>query len=120
LLRKVMKQVAAWGFAACSAAGYLPRGKLREACERFGIAYSTAANAVMVCKKFESSLRKEDLDFTHHLFVASSPDATLLLTWASDNKATVEELRTEKKRRSVTGLAILFRTRFLNRFNPLT
>jgi hypothetical protein len=103
LLHKVRKQVVAWGFAACSAAGYLPRGKLKDACQRFGIAYSTAANAVMVCKKFESSNRLELLGFKHHMYVAGDEDATELLTWAADNEATVEELRTEKKRRSVTA-----------------
>jgi hypothetical protein len=93
-----------WGFAACSAAGYLPRGKLKDACQRFGIAYSTAANAVMVCKKFESSNRLELLGFKHHMYVAGDEDATELLTWAADNEATVEELRTEKKRRLYLGL----------------
>jgi len=36
-----------------------------EACERFGIAYQTAAQAVRVCKDFES-WRQRQLSFAHH------------------------------------------------------
>ena len=56
-----------------------PRGKLAEACERFGIAYQTAANGVRVCKAFESSRRREELTFGHYESVANHPDAPDLL-----------------------------------------
>jgi site-specific DNA-methyltransferase (adenine-specific)/site-specific DNA-methyltransferase (cytosine-N4-specific) len=79
--------------------GYLPRGKLDEACERFGIAYKTAANAKAVCSKIESSRRREDLGFHLHAEVAGRSDAPELLEWASKKEATVKELREEKKRR---------------------
>lgn len=81
--------------------GYVQRGKLAEACERFGIAYGTAANAASVARAFpESSLRREDLEFAHHQAVANHPDATFLLDWAESNGASVKELREEKQRRS--------------------
>lgn len=51
----------------------------REACERFGIAYRTANQAVYVCKAFESSTRVEHLSWKHHQVVANRDDAGELL-----------------------------------------
>ena len=48
--------------------GYLPRGKLDEACERFGIAYDTASRAKTVCSKVESRLRSRDLSWHRRAF----------------------------------------------------
>lgn len=59
--------------------GYLPRGKLREACEIFGIEISTARNAALVCRQFERSLRKDDLTFTHHAFAATKLNVSVVL-----------------------------------------
>lgn len=90
--------------------GYVERGRLAEACERFGIAYSTAADAASVAKAFpECSLRNEHLEFNHHRAVAplmrSSDDcsdlhaklkreaAERLLAWAAETGATVKQLR---------------------------
>lgn len=81
--------------------GYIERGKLDEACERFGVAYQTAANAKWVCENFESSARAEQLSFKHHETVAGRADAEELLDWAARSGATVKELREEKKRRAI-------------------
>lgn len=72
--------------------GYIQRGKLQEACERFGIAYKTAAMAVPVCKAFESSRRLELLTFGHHSSVANREDSAELLEWAAERQASVQEL----------------------------
>lgn len=77
--------------------GYLPRGKLDEACKRFGIEYGTAKNAVWVCSSIERSFRNDLLTFAHHMQVASRDDAHELLEWAVENEATVKELREKKK-----------------------
>ena len=54
--------------------GYVERGRLAEACERFGIAYGTAKNAAMVAAAFDKrSLRRDLLDFGHHQAVANHP-----------------------------------------------
>ncbi len=76
---------------------YLPRGKLAEACERFGIEYQTAKDAVWVCGTFERSARADLLTFKHHEAVASRPDAGELLAWAVENNASVQELRLKAK-----------------------
>lgn len=89
--------------------GYVERGRLAEACERFGIAYGTAAQAVWVASAFESSTRVEDLTFKHHEAVAplmrrvdgdSDVDikvkreaAERLMAWAVETGATVKQLR---------------------------
>jgi len=78
-------------------AGYLPRGKLGEACETFGIEYQTAKQAVRVCRAYERCVRTHHLTFTHHAVVARRPDATDLLEWAEENEASVLELRAEKR-----------------------
>lgn len=100
--------------------GYVERGKLAEACERFGIEYQTAANAASVARAFnESSSREELLDWKHHEAVASlmrcreggDPTvvqanhemATSLLKWAAETGATVKQLREEKQRRSIAA-----------------
>ena len=84
--------------------GYVERGKLAEACERFGIAYGTAANAASVARAFpESSLRSEHLEFAHHKEVANHDQAAELLAWAKETGATVKQLREEKQRRSVAA-----------------
>ena len=52
------------------------RGRLAEACERFGIAYDTAAQATRVSAAFpESCMRIQDLTFNHHQIVANHPQA---------------------------------------------
>lgn len=81
--------------------GYVERGRLAEACERFGIAYDTAAQASRVCAAFESCVRTQDLTFEHHRIVANHPQAVELLAWAEDTDATVKQLREEKKRRTI-------------------
>lgn len=73
--------------------GYVERGKLDQACERFGIAYKTAAQAAWVAGKIESSLRREHLEFGHHKEVAGRDDAADLLEWAEAEGATVKQLR---------------------------
>ena len=82
--------------------GYVKHGKLADACERFGIAYGTAANAASVARAFpKSSLRSEHLEFAHHKEVANHDQATELLAWAEANGSTVKQLREEKQRRSI-------------------
>jgi len=74
--------------------GYVERGRLAEACERFGIAYSTAAQATRVSAAFpESCNRLQHLDWTHHYVVANHPQAGELLEWAAESGATVKQLR---------------------------
>jgi DNA (cytosine-5)-methyltransferase 1 len=77
--------------------GYIERGKHKEACERFGIAYGTARNALCVANAFKLSLRSDNLSWHHHKEVANREDAAELLEWAAENKATVKELREEKR-----------------------
>jgi len=98
--KSLMWMVGDWLLAG-EASGYIDRGKLAEACERFGIAYQTAAQAVRVCKAFES-WRQRQLSFAHHREVANRPDSAELLEWASNREASVQELRHEKKRRDAT------------------
>jgi hypothetical protein len=83
--------------------GYLPRGKLDDACQVFGIAYETARKSVQVCRALESGLRRPLLGFHHHKEVANHPEATELLEWAEEKKATVKELREEKKARDAAN-----------------
>lgn len=73
--------------------GYVERGRLAEACERFGIAYKTAAQAAWVAGAFESSSRLEDLSFGHYDAVCGHPQAGELLEWAAEEGATVKQLR---------------------------
>ena len=80
--------------------GYLPHGKLDDAADKFGIEKVTAKDAKYVCGSFERSVRTDDLTFTHHKVVAGRADAPELLQWAVKTKATVKELREEKKRRT--------------------
>jgi len=81
--------------------GYVERGKLADACERFGIAYDTAAQAVRVASAFKSCRRLQHLTFGHHALVANHDQATELLEWAESNGSTVKQLREEKQRRSI-------------------
>jgi site-specific DNA-methyltransferase (adenine-specific) len=84
--------------------GYVERGKLAEACERFGIAYGTAKNAALVAAAFEERSRRSDLlDFGHHQAVANHPQAAELIEWAEAECATVKQLREEKQRRSIAA-----------------
>jgi site-specific DNA-methyltransferase (adenine-specific) len=84
--------------------GYVERGKLAEACERFGIAYDTAAQATRVAAAFpESCLRRQDLGWHHHKEVANHEQAYELLAWAEETGATVKQLRQEKQRRSIAS-----------------
>jgi hypothetical protein len=81
------------------------RGRLAEAMLRFGIEYSTAANAAWVAGKYESSARAELLSFKHYEVVAKCDDRNELIEWAMENKATVQKLREEKQRRSTAAAA---------------
>lgn len=84
--------------------GYVERGKLAEACERFGIAYQTAKDAAWVATTFpERSDRYDLLEWTHHRVAAGHPQACELLEWAAETGATVKQLREEKQRRSVAA-----------------
>jgi site-specific DNA-methyltransferase (adenine-specific) len=84
--------------------GYVERGKLSEACERFGIAYQTAKDAAWVATAFpERSSRNDLLDFSHHRAVANHEQAAELLAWAEAHGATVKQLREEKQRRSIAA-----------------
>jgi site-specific DNA-methyltransferase (adenine-specific)/site-specific DNA-methyltransferase (cytosine-N4-specific) len=84
--------------------GYVERGKLAEACERFGIAYDTALQASRVSAAFpKSCMRIQDLTFNHHQLVANHPQSGELLQWAADTGATVRQLREEKQRRSIAA-----------------
>jgi N6-adenosine-specific RNA methylase IME4 len=73
--------------------GYVQRGKLEQACERFGIAYKTAANAAFVASQFECSCRQEHLSYGHYESVAGNSKAGDLLEWAAESGATVKQLR---------------------------
>ena len=81
--------------------GYVERGKLAKACERFGIAYDTALQATRVSAAFESCTRVQDLCWKHHQAVANHKQAAELLAWAEANGSTVKQLREEKQRRSI-------------------
>jgi site-specific DNA-methyltransferase (adenine-specific) len=84
--------------------GYVERGKLDQACERFGIAYDTAAQAVRVAAAFpESCSRLQDLTWNHHQAVANHPQAAELLEWAEAEGASVKQLRDEKQRRTIAS-----------------
>ena len=83
--------------------GYVERGKLAEACERFGISYDHAAQAVRVASAFECCDRSQHLTWTHHHVVANHDQADELLVWAEENGATVKQLREEKQRRSIAA-----------------
>lgn len=84
--------------------GYVKRGRLAEACERFGIVYQTAKDAAWVATAFpERSLRNDLLEFHHHRAVANHPQAGELLEWAAETGATVKQLREEKQRRTVAA-----------------
>jgi site-specific DNA-methyltransferase (adenine-specific) len=83
--------------------GYVERGKLAEACERFGIEYQTAKNAAWVAGAFERSLRRDLLEWSHHKEVANHDQAAELLAWAEAEGATVKQLREEKQRRSIAA-----------------
>jgi hypothetical protein len=74
--------------------GYVERGKLDQACERFGIAYQTAKDSAWVAAAFpERSDRSDHLEWTHHRVVAGRDDAAELLEWAEAEGATVKQLR---------------------------
>jgi len=89
--------------------GYVQRGKLDEACERFGISYDHTAQAVRVASAFKCCDRSQHLTWTHHFVVANSPHAAELLEWAVENAdengrpASVKKLREEKKRRDIAN-----------------
>ena len=83
--------------------GYVERGKLAEACERFGIEYDSAADAARVAAAFECRDRSQLLDWSHHRVVANHPQAANLLQWAAKTEATVKQLREEKHRLSVAA-----------------
>ena len=66
------------------AGGYVERGKHKEACALFGIAYQTAKDTAYVCKSIERSRRRDLLTFTHHREVANRKDADELLDWCEE------------------------------------
>lgn len=80
--------------------GYIERGKLDAAVKKFGISYNTAAQAARVSRAFQSCLRRQDLGWHHHKEVANHPNAPELLQWASQEKATVKQLREHKREAS--------------------
>ena len=51
--------------------GYLPRGRLQDACDRFGISYSTATNAASTCRSVSESSRRRELSYSHHQEIAN-------------------------------------------------
>ena len=70
------------------------RGRLAEACERFGIAYKTAANAAFVAGKFDAqSSRCRELSWSHHEAVAGCDDRRSLIALAVSDGLTVHKLR---------------------------
>ena len=73
------------------------QGTLEDICNRFGLNYSTVANCSSVCRAVEFSRRRENLSFGHHAEVANRTDADELLDWAESNKASVQQLRAEKR-----------------------
>lgn len=79
--------------------GYLPRGKLADTEQRFGIPYQTARAAYNVCKAIKCDIRISHLPFGHHQVVAGRKDAAELLELASEQSLTVAELREAKKAR---------------------
>jgi DNA (cytosine-5)-methyltransferase 1 len=86
--------------------GYLEHGKLQETGELFGVSPATVKAAVSVCRAFERDRRLSLLTFGHHHSVANRSDAPELLEWAVKRKASVQELRQEKKRRDATQTQI--------------
>jgi hypothetical protein len=65
-----------------------------------GPTFGACANAATVCRKFETSRRREVLSFSHHLEVASldnEEDADQLLDWAEAEGATIRALREKVK-----------------------
>lgn len=81
--------------------GYLPRGTLDDACEKFGLPYSTVATAASVSRHIESSRRRELLSWGHHRQVIGRDDADELLEWCISVGASEKQLRQEKKRRDL-------------------
>lgn len=81
-----------------------------------GPTFETCQNAGSVCRKFETSRRREVLGFTHHTEVASLPaeEADVLLDWAEEplrsgnpkaKPRSTRELRMEvNKRKNVVGI----------------
>jgi N6-adenosine-specific RNA methylase IME4 len=86
--------------------GYLPQGKLAEACEQFGIAYSTATHYAATCRAFDQSCRRRQLSFNHHTEAANRDDAEELLGLAEREGLSVSGLRQEMRRRSKALAAI--------------
>lgn len=80
--------------------GYVERGKLAEACERFGVDYHHARDAARVSEAFQSEERSSLLEWSHHRVAAGHHQAAELLAWAEETRASVKQLREEKKRRS--------------------
>lgn len=60
ICRHLMWLIGDWLLAG-ETSGYLPRGKLDEACKQFGIAYETARASSNVCKAVERDIRISDL-----------------------------------------------------------
>ncbi len=99
--RRVMWHVGDWILLG-ETSGYLPRGKLPQAADRFGIKYKTAKDAAFVCRRFEKRFRHPNLSYGHHQSVASLRDndeAREVFEWAVSNGATVQLVRQEVNRR---------------------
>lgn len=69
----------------------------------FGREFKTLANAASVCRAFETSRRREVLDWSHHVEVAVLPpeEADALLDRAAKDGLSVRELRVEAMKRRV-------------------
>jgi hypothetical protein len=84
-------------------ARYGERKAMVEAGDWEGPKYQTCREAAMVCRKFETSRRREDLTFKHHREVAALPpdEADALLDWCAETPKprSTRELRSEVHRR---------------------
>lgn len=111
-LGKVERSVAWWigDWWAFGEARYGERKAIVEAEEWDGLSFQTAMNAAALCRKFETSRRRDVLSFNHHAEVAAlqPPEADVLLDWCEETIKTTgkprstRELRGEVSRRRVT------------------
>jgi len=77
--------------------GYIERGKYEQAEEITGMERKTLRNAAYVSGAIESSLRKDDLSFSHHMAVAplEPKEQAKWLNKASAEETTYRDLRDE-------------------------
>ena len=83
--------------------GYVERGRLDKACERFGIKYDHARDAARVSEAFQSEERSSLLEWSHHRVASGHPQSAELLAWAERTRASVKQLREEKQRRIIAA-----------------